>query len=336
MARAVLKVTGGEKIGIGHVMRSVELAAAMSNCGITIAGFICNDDAWSRRVITDAGHPVWHESEYLSALTKTEADVLVIDHPGELHRLCSRAREVSPRLTIVALDYFDMERANGDVIVNLINHHPTLTAPCLDRVRYVEGPQYAIIRDEFARWRTKPREIAARVRKILITFGGADPHRRTSFVLSALQRACPREVLLEVVIGPRFAHRDEVERLARTSSRVHIHENARQIGQLMHDCDLAIAGGGTTMLELACIGTPAIILPQNEAEAHFSTLFAAHRAVTALPLKVSAAGLRSTVIEAVSDCSLRKRMSAAAKELVDGGGKLRIAELITESVASRN
>lgn len=330
--RTVFKVMGGPAMGMGHILRSLELAAALPLSGIEVAGFVCNDDARSREFITAAGYPLWSDArDFPIALIDQQADVLLIDHPGELHDVCVRSRLARPGLFIAALDCFEMERADCDLIIDLFNHHPTLKAPLSPAVKFAEGPAYAIIRAEFDTWRAKPRTIPPRVKEILVTFGGADPQRHTLLILSALQGA----LSLHVVIGPNFTHRAEVEQLAGAAG-AQVYKNVQEIAALMHSCDLAFAGGGTTMLELMSLGTPAIIIPQSDAEARFAASMEACGAVKTFLPATGAKGLRQIIEPLIDDQETRMRMSAAGRQLVDGHGKRRIADLLAHSVALSN
>ncbi len=89
------------------------------------------------------------------------------------------------------------------------------------------------------------------------------------------------------------------------------------------------------MLELASLGTPALIIPQNVPEARFSASIAARGAVRTLPSEFDPAELRREVLELLDDPSARARLSAAALQTVDGRGQARIASLILEAYARR-
>lgn len=332
--RLLFKVMGGPIIGMGQVIRSVELARTLPSAGFEIAGFVCNDDACTRAIVTATGLPVWNDTtEFAAALRESQADVLLLDHPGPHHPICVEARAIRPELTLVALDCFEMEHADFDLIINLINHHSTLKAPLSSEVDYHEGPAFAIIRREFATYRNQPHGSVGARPKILATFGGSDPMRHTLRVLEALSGDADK-LLLTIVIGPNFPHRAEVHRLATAMGAV-VHENVRDIAALMLDADIAISGGGTTMLELATLGIPALIIPQNEPETRFSASIAARGAVRTLPLDIAPTNLRHEVLALLADPTARQLLSVTGRQTVDGHGQARIASLILQARARR-
>jgi spore coat polysaccharide biosynthesis predicted glycosyltransferase SpsG len=333
--RLLFKVMGGPIIGMGQVIRSVELARTLANAGFEIAGFVCNDDACTRAIVTATAHRIWNDpTEFAAALRETQADVLLVDHLGPHHPVCVEARAIRPDLTLVALDCFEMEHADFDLIINLINHHPTLKTPLSPDVDYHEGPDFAIIRREFAAHRDEPRHAAAANSRVLVTFGGSDPMRHTLRVLNALAGDADK-LQLTVVVGPNFPHRAEVHQLATRTGAI-VHENVSDIAALMLDADLAISGGGTTMLELATLGVPALIIPQNEPETRFSASIAARGAVRTLPLDIDPTDLRREVFALLDDPAARELLSATGHETVDGQGQARIADLILQAHARRH
>ena len=325
---------GGPIIGMGQVIRSVELARTLPGAGFEIVGFVCNGDACTRAIVATAGHRVWDDStEFAAALRETRPDVLLMDHPGPHHPACVEARAILPDLMLVALDCFEMEHADFDLIINLINHHPTLRAPLSPEVDYHEGPDFAIIRREFAAHRNRPRRPTGAKLKILVTFGGSDPLRHTLRVLEAFA-ADTDKLDLVVVVGPNFPHRRDVHQLASTMGAV-VHENVSDMPALMLDADLAISGGGTTMLELATLGVPALIIPQNEPETRFSASIAARGAVRTLPIDIPLQALRRELLALLEDAAACEQLSATGRRTVDGEGQARIASLILQARARR-
>ena len=322
---------GGPVIGMGQVIRSVELVSTLQSAGVEVAGFVCNDDACSRAIIAARGHRIWSDAlDFPQAVIEAKADVLIVDHPGPHHPVSVEARAIRPDLVLVALDCFEMEHEDFDLIINLINHHPTLKTPLSPRVEYHEGPEFAIIRREFANRREEQRRPVGTTRKVLVTFGGSDPQRHTLRVLEALAADLGR-IRLTVVVGPNFPHCAEVHQLAAATGAA-IHEKVSDMAVLMLDADLAISGGGTTMLELASLGTPALIIPQNEPEARFSASIAARSAVRTLRPDLEKADLRREVLALLDDSAARERLSAAAMQTVDGRGQSRIACLILNAL----
>lgn len=317
--RVLCWVAGGPGIGMGHVLRTLELARTLEQAGLRLVGFLCNDDPSSRAAITAAGRAPWLERDEAVPV----ADVLLVDRPTGVDATVQAFRTARPGLRIAALDSFDMEGGHADLIINLINHHPTLRRPLSARVRYQEGPAYAIIRGEFVAARDQPRRFPAEAREVLVSFGGADPAHHTGRVLDALAEGALPGTSVRLVIGPAFTD------AAGTAARAHalgvtVLERVTDLAPHFADADLAVSGGGTTMLELACVGTPALVLPQNAAEARFAASLAAQGAVRL----GDTSAVRRDLQALIHDAAARRRLHAAARASVDGFGSRRIADLL--------
>jgi UDP-2,4-diacetamido-2,4,6-trideoxy-beta-L-altropyranose hydrolase len=325
MLRVLCWVAGGPRVGMGHVLRSLELARTLESAGLGIAGFVCNDDACSQLAITLAGRSVWKEND--TELPLDEVDLLLVDRPSGPDERIMQARAAHPRLRIAALDCFDMEGSRADLLVNLINHHPTLVRPQASQVRYHEGAEYAIIRREFLAARIPARGIPSRVREVLVTFGGADPGNHTGLVLEALAQEPLKDTTVRIVVGPNFSRAGEVIARARALGLETL-EKIDRLAPWFARADVAVSGGGTTMLELACTGTPTLVLPQNEAEARFASSLAGLGAVRLGRPTVGATTVRRDLDALLNDQPARQRLSRCALEAVDGLGQQRIARLL--------
>jgi spore coat polysaccharide biosynthesis predicted glycosyltransferase SpsG len=232
---------------------------------------------------------------------------------------------------VVALDNSTMRDENIDTVVNLLNHNPSLTSPASPRVSYYEGVEYAILRPDFAAFAGAKRSIRRTVRDVLISFGGGDPCGHTLRVLRALVARCDPKAVLHVVLGASFRGADEVEAIA-AKARVHIEvlQRVREMAALMARCDIGFTGGGTTMMEMAAVGTPNIVLPQTARESKFAAVFEARGAVLRLRKReVTSADAVVRAFERVGlDADCRRRMSRAGRNMIDGRGRDRTADLI--------
>lgn len=323
--RVLCCVAGGPRIGMGHVSRSLELARALEAAGVSIVGFACNDDERSRNAILAAGWAAWSDTG--EDLPLRETDLLLVDRPEGWGERLVTWRSGPRKLAVVALDRCDMGAGEAELVINLINHRPAMKFPRSPYAGYFEGIEYAIIRPEFLAARSAERTVSPRASSVIVSFGGADPQNRTGLLLDAIALAPFPETTVRVVVGPNFSQAAEVKERARQLG-VEAIEGSTRLAPWFAGADVALSGGGTTMLELACVGTPNLVLPQTEAEMKFAESLAARGAVRVLGADVSARALRNEIEGFIGDRGARVRFSAAALAAVDGLGASRIAELI--------
>jgi spore coat polysaccharide biosynthesis predicted glycosyltransferase SpsG len=321
-------------IGMGHILRSQVLARIMHTRGYGISGITIGDEKavsyaeervkrenfkWPIRVVQDL-------QTAIECISRDTPCVVVVD--------CSRASQdivvacTNSGIPVVALDYFISEQPLPAAVVNLIDHNPaTLSGhpPTREGVAYYEGPQYAIIRDEFlaARNRRISSSERALLKKIVIAFGGADPSGNTKRALNMLAQ-WPGEFVVDLTIGPLFT--SEIEPM--TASVHHkcdiiVHTSPSYIGKLFEEADLVFCGGGGTLLEAICVGIPAIVIAQNEAELrHAKSLAQRHACWVSEDIDW----------ETVSPIENRKKRSKYARACVDGLGAERICDVIEQQL----
>ena len=322
MVHVLIEVAGGPDIGMGHVVRSIELARHLRCAHGAQVEFLCSDDPISRGKIAEAEFPFADRS-------LSKVDVWLVDRPmPEPNRVDAMARRRIATV-IAALDYFEYEHASPDLIVNLYNHSPHLPDPA--RTHYAEGFEFAIVRHDLHPLRKEKIEPSRLLdaERLLVMLGGSDPQRHTLLALGAIEESGFLPGTVDVILGPQFG---QVEAITDWASRaelaVVLHQDPGDLPVLMDRACLAISSGATTMLELLFLGIPTIVLPATRAEERFARRAETLGAVRCLDFQVRKAGIAKALTEIGGSARTRLRLSTAARSLVDGQGVRRIADLI--------
>ncbi|MFC1747405.1 glycosyltransferase [Pseudomonadota bacterium] len=319
-------------IGMGHILRSQVLARSMHLRGWKIAGVTIGDEkavtfaqgrckengfAWPIELFANANAAIEHIRQYQNVVVVMDCT----NYGRELVYTCKQSG-----LPVLALDYFDASPPLPQAVVSLIDHNPDSVAgnpPAREGVLYKEGPENAIIRDEFvvARLERMGRDEPETLLKVLIAFGGADPSGNTKRAIEIVA-AWPGNFDIDVIIGVLFA--PEIEAVVNNvqgDNRIRIHVSPSDMGRLFQGADLIFCGGGGTLLEALCVGVPAIVIAQNEAEWRHAQSLA----------NVGVCWLADCVDwNLVSPIANRKEMSKAARARVDGAGAGRICDCIEQ------
>lgn len=336
----VIRADGDARIGTGHVMRCLALAGGWVAAG-GLARLACTavPDSIAARY-ADAGVAVERQSRWSPSAILRAAAAVVVDQP-ELAEADLAALAGGPAVLLTIDDLGDRAAYPGDVVLNQ-NAHAT---PELYRgrtaARLCLGPAWTLLRPEFAAARGTPRATPAQVGRIVVLLGGADPDGHSARMLDAVAAAAakllpPPEVIL--VVG---AANPALAGLRRQAAglpvRVAVRHDVRDMAALLAAADLAVSAAGSTVWELAALGTPMILGAQNRSELGPAQALARHAAAVDLgafdvldPRAVSAA-----VIGLASDPDRRRAMSAAARRLVDGRGVDRLLALLAELIAAR-
>ena len=306
--RIALKADGGAKVGFGHLGRCAALAQAFAALG-------------ERPVFVDvpAECREWLKGLGLRSgvLGRARWDVLVADSyrltPAQFRSLRRRAR------TLLVIDDLGDHAGACDWV---LNGHVDAAKLSFQAVAggLLLGPKFVPLRREY--WRAaEPKAVSGRIKRLLVSLGGAPDRALIESVLKAAADALPDAEICAVGLGPEGRN-----------GRVVRHGRLASLRPLFERCDAAISAGGQTLYEAAFTGTPvvAIELVANQA-GNVRGMSAAGAALDAgRPGRDFASGLVRRLRRLDRERALRARMSAAGRRLVDGLGAPRVAALLVK------
>jgi UDP-2,4-diacetamido-2,4,6-trideoxy-beta-L-altropyranose hydrolase len=337
----VFRVDSSNEIGSGHVMRCLSLADCLSGLGNHCA-FLCRPAQGDLlEEIQRRGHSLLElpsmisepaMSESADALESAEliphwhVDWLIVDHYG-LGIAWERAAAGFAD-NILVIDDIGRDHACSLLLdQNYPNPMHDRYRGTLAEAKLLIGPQYALLRAEFAASRTAAlqRRTGMLVR-LLVSMGGSDPGNATAKALAGLQAAWQEGWQADVVIGAGNCRREEIETMcARLPSAV-IHIQTSKMAELMTTADFAIGAGGSTTWERCCLGLPALVSILSADQSFIAAAVAKTGAQSVLGWneKVTSADYMRE-ISALSPNRLMA-MSASAAGICDGLGARRVAE----------
>jgi len=329
-SRVLFRADGGPSLGMGHVFRSLAIADVLrGNTRAEIAFLMSAAHEPGVRTVTDHGYDVRTVGpgvpECLEAIREFAPDILINDLPALDE---TYLREVShlPTTTVNLVDTPDdlhSTETYEHLIVSVMSEEQRTPES------FYGGPEYAILREHF---RGRPKVVREDARLVLLSFGGSDPQGLTVKAARALA-ALPSAVELVAVTGPAFSDPRALESslpdLARPL-RIEREVGGDRLAELMLEADLMVGSGGMSVYEIAALGTPGVVLAQNEREDKRMRDFARHGTVRYLGLgpDVSDADLLAEVRGLLTDAAARREMSARGRALVDGMGAARAAEAV--------
>jgi spore coat polysaccharide biosynthesis predicted glycosyltransferase SpsG len=245
-------------------MRCAALARALHRRGWTSRAYLDGDPTASHRWQMASGRTE------LSGWSNWRADdvarVTFVDHPGEKEQWLSRLRRSDTQVVILDDDRY---RDQADLTICPALHH-LRTAPATPisasasnenpDSRMLFGPRFAILAD--IHLATPRRRLRSRS-KLLLSMGGADPHRVTPRLAPILDSVLADSDVLHgittrhVVVGPAFKNAGTLApALEAAGWRVHFALDGLAMARLMSESRLAVMGFGTSLSELAWHGTP--------------------------------------------------------------------------------
>lgn len=325
--------------GAGHLLRSLELAQEwIAQRGD--AFLVTNQDLWVKRAIRerrmDGRGVIWRCHRISAALAATAGapppDVVLFDIPRPFPRLLRRTRSILPDAVLAALDYDDWREEVLDLIVSLFDHRGDF--PDRGRVpgRHL-GLEFAVIRREFDLHVRREPATRDRVRRVLVCLGGTDPGGLTAGVVGISRSVLGRGTRVDVIVGPGVGPARSLRRLASVDRSVRLHEDPRGLPRLMAACDIGIVNAGTTALEMLALGRPAITIARTRREDRFAQWLSHRGAVLYGGRRLGDGHRLGVLVERLAvDRSLRRRLAAVGRRLVDGRGRKRIVGLLRDMV----
>ncbi|MFH1282529.1 MAG: glycosyltransferase [bacterium] len=326
----LISTFGSSRLGTGHLFRSITLGKFIKKFMRVV--WHINDSPRAKRIAKQSNIRFFASKNINSFLKNIRPDLVIYDKPFLLGAV---PRCIKPKGNkLLGLDYFYYNDESVDCMINLINHRLKMIGNRSEKV--LSGLKYAIIRDEIIKWRRK-HKIRKSVINVLITFGGADPKNNTLKALQLIEKAGIVGRRIKIVLGPLFQNKGKIKSFAKRhlGNSVRVLDYTKRIGEVMVKSDLIFCGGGTTLLEVLCIGIPCIVIPQTQDEMRFVSETKLKTSVCLVSQDLSIFKMTNMVKRMFSNIILRKKCIAKGKKLIDGNGKKRIFKKIVDLLGEK-
>jgi len=314
---------GNHKIGMGHVHRSINLAKSLKNRKNKVT--FMTKDPISKKMISKNNDCKLYErlnfSKNKKFLEKLRPDIIVLDKLNEnknnlkiLNKICKK---------IIVIDYRGSNK-------NLIYYGINILYPKTGfNKRAVSGFKYAIIDEGFAKRKIK--RINKKIKSVIVLQGGSDTYCITPKIIRSLNEST-ENFSIATVVGPGFKCKTKLKNVLKSTKRkVRIFHNAK-MSTILSRHDLAITAAGNSLLELACIGMPSIVVCGEKFEVETADIMQKKGFCKNLGFgkDISQKKIASNIDQLISNLRLRKKMNRVGKKLVDGKGSERVVDLITK------
>lgn len=303
----VIRADGSKKIGLGHVVPMITLAHELKRNHFNVV-FITFSDP-----------------KTLEVLTKNHLPFKTITHPKAFSEIKKIILELEPRLIInntwqnESLEHFAALKSSGSKIIGfyqtglglrecdiVINPLPSsFTDETKVRAKYFQGPKYLIFTPASEKFATGQKNFSEQIRKVVISIGGTDIYDLTPKV---------EKILSELLV--------EAELLAISGGLTQM-----ELFEKIHNCDLLVTSGATTLFESAFLGTPTIAIAQKVWEEKTAKYVESRGASIFADLRSSALANLVGTVKSLT-VTKRQKMSLAGRKLVDGKGLGRVIAII--------
>lgn len=310
---------GGASIGMGHLMRCINIARSLDSLGVPFHFLVNNDRAVIERLEAANYYHITCPIES-DCGCKLSSGVVVIDTKKDVSDKARLLKESGKRVVLIDNNTGAARLADRVIIPSALPNRNIQGGS-------IAGRDYLVIGDNFSR--IKKSISYSLPLKVLVTMGGADPNNITEKVVEALREL--EGVEATVVIGPAATPSAALEGFMTSGDlRFRFLENVRDMAPVIASSHIAYSAVGTTIYELAYMGVPSILIanyPEDEAD-----LKGFEGLGTSISLgyfkNVKASDIRGALRRFIKDRAFWELLSTKGKSLTDGNGALRIARVI--------
>lgn len=328
MGKIAFVTTANYHIGTGHLRRCITLAEAFERNRFTVGFFVYNAElkleAWLRKpgrhVEMGADAPL----ERVLCAAGEWAGVVVVDTYDV--QACMLESLNATGISVLVIDDLVNRALPATWVLNSAVEHGELVYGDLTKAMLLTGPQYAILRPQFTGLGPHPARPVGN--RILVTVGGSDPLGQSDRIMQVLSKI-EKPLEIRLVLG---ALSEDISSMPRQHNVTCLKDVSDMAG-LMQWADLAVAGSGQTIFELAAAGCPAVCLQVADNQRLTGSLFSGKRSAVVLDARVVADDhIEATLRMLINDHEMRKQMSSAGQMVVDGRGTDRIVAAVLHDI----
>jgi spore coat polysaccharide biosynthesis predicted glycosyltransferase SpsG len=327
--RVLFRAPAGPRRGFGHLVRCRSLARALgAHPLLAIRG---GDRA--RAAARTLGFELVAGSA-ASAIGRVTPDVLVVDDPiaAAARRWIACARRNGVR--VVTVHDLGLGAAEGDLVVDgsvvraatwggwggSKDPRPRERSP-----RVLRGPRFAILDPAFSSLHRAARHGFAP--RVLIALGGGPRAALASAIACAVRQQLP---WTRIRIAGGFAP-------ALPADRGHIEWTGPLDGLAaeLSACDVAVVGGGVSLYEACARGVAAVAVPVVGPQRPTVRGFVTRHAARGTWRAFDADGVAREVVHLLRRPDVRVQLAARGRQLVDGGGAIRVADAVRQLARGR-
>ena len=254
----LIRTDGYPQIGMGHIYRGLQIAYGLMEHKIY---FVLSEKSEIGIAKIDSSHypfeVITDDDEILNLIDKYHADIVINDILNTSAEYVQKLKNKGVR--VVNFEDLGTGADYADAVVNALYDGENTDT------RFY-GSDYYLIRDEFVI--AKPKEFKDVPEEILVLFGGTDPCNLTRKTLNALLSVEGIDKThITVILGMGYEKKEEITKLAGDRENITVVQDVKLMSEYMSKADIAIASQGRTMLELAAMGVPTVLMSQNSREA---------------------------------------------------------------------
>ena len=253
--KVAIYVNGNNKRGIGHIYRALEIADEF----YVKPDIYYDTNQTDPKVFGKTTHnliPVNGIAELFEKCKENNYTVFINDILATTIDYMIGLRTVLPNAKIVNFEDDGEGIIKADLVFNALFHEKEFPQVYAGEKYYISGKTFMFY---------EPIEIKDKVKRVFVSFGGADPQNYSDRILNMAIKPEYKDYHFVVVLG---RAKNNVEELLKFNKydNIEVLYDVSNMPELMSSCDIGITSRGRTGYELAILGIPSISMAQNQRE----------------------------------------------------------------------
>lgn len=317
----LIRTDGYSEIGLGHIYRCLLLAYNLIDHNIRFV--ISNKSDIGLKKIQDSYFPyevIYDDFDIGEIVKKYKCDILINDFLDTEKQYIDYCKKLGIR--VVNFEDLGTGAACADAVINDLYEKQN------DYRNHYWGSDYYCIRDEFLL--SKPAKFRKVVQEVLIIFGGTDPCNLTYRLFNIIKSIPNNNIHYTFILGMGYKNAEElISEANKLSSNIDIVKDVKLMSEYMGKADIAISSQGRTMLELASMAVPTILLAQNGREQNHEFGYLKNGFINlGLGSEVEDQTIRETLLWLVNSPQIRKQMKDQMMKVDLKKGIKRVVKII--------
>lgn len=253
--KVAIYVNGNNKRGIGHIYRALEIADE----------FFVKPDIYydinqtDPKVFGNTTHnliPVNGIADLFERCKRIKYSLFINDILTTTIDYMIGLKTVLPDAKIINFEDDGEGIVKADLVFNALFHDSDYPQVYAGEKYYISGKTFMFY---------NPIEIKEHVKRVFVSFGGADPQNYSDRILSMVSKPEYKQYQFVVVLG---RAKYNVEQLLEYNQyeNIEVLYDVSNMPELMSRCDVGVTSRGRTGYELAMLGIPSISMAQNQRE----------------------------------------------------------------------
>ena len=319
------------QVGTGHVVEMLSIAHVAMGQGIPVElwvnrgteGNLISESPCRVNVIDDFS--VSSLRDVARGLTRHECGLVVTNFRrisnSQIETLGDNGRRVA------CIDELGNTRLDCDLVINpsIVSRYHNYPSDNPD-FRLFTGPAYLPLADDYRELNQRPRSFSGGIGNVVVAMGGVDRCGSTLKIAESLRDWRPG-ITKHIVLGASFMYRSELENILSQTNHLDfvIYQDLRSLTMLLFEGDVGFTAGGNTLYELACVGTPALVLYEDDHEMEQGIEFQRNGFGVCLGRGVGVTKSRIwRELDKLEEPDVRETWSRKGRSVVDGKGVERV------------